>query len=45
MSEFFKNIPEIKFEGKDSKNPWTFKYYNPELTISQQKLTKQVSVY
>ena len=37
MSEFFKNIPEIKFEGKDSKNPWAFKYYNPELSIMGKK--------
>ena len=28
--EFFKGINEIKFEGKDSKNPLAFKYYNPE---------------
>ncbi|MBP5298639.1 MAG: xylose isomerase [Lachnospiraceae bacterium] len=33
MSEFFKNIPEIKFEGKDSKNPFAFKYYDPEKVI------------
>ena len=27
--EYFRGIGEIKFEGKDSKNPLSFKYYNP----------------
>ncbi len=30
MSEFFKSIPNIKFEGTDSKNPFAFKHYNPQ---------------
>ena len=29
MSEFFKGIGKISFEGKDSKNPLAFKHYNP----------------
>ena len=29
MSEFFNNIPKIAYEGKDSKNPLEFKFYNP----------------
>jgi xylose isomerase len=33
MSNFFDNIPEIKFEGKDSKNPFAFKYYDPKRVI------------
>ncbi len=33
MSEFFKNVPQIKFEGKDSKNPFSFKYYDPKRVI------------
>ena len=33
MSEIFKGIPEIKFEGKDSKNPLAFKYYDPKRVI------------
>lgn len=33
MSEFFPNIPEIKFEGKDSTNPLSFKYYDPKRVI------------
>ncbi len=33
MSEIFKNIPQIKFEGKDSKNPLAFKYYDANRII------------
>ena len=29
MAEFFKNVKEIKYEGPDSKNPLSFKHYNP----------------
>lgn len=33
MSEIFQNIPKIKYEGKGSKNPLAFKYYDPERVI------------
>ncbi len=33
MSEFFKNISKIPFEGKQSTNPLAFKYYNPDEII------------
>ena len=33
MSEFFPNVPQIKYEGRDSKNPFAFKYYDPERVI------------
>lgn len=33
MSEMFKNIPTIKYEGKGSKNPLAFKYYDPERIV------------
>lgn len=32
--EFFNGISKIKYEGKDSKNPLAFKYYNPEEIIN-----------
>ncbi len=34
MSEFFKNIGKIPFEGKDSANPLAFKYYNPDEVVA-----------
>jgi xylose isomerase len=30
---FFENVNKIKFEGKDSKNPLSFKHYNPEEVV------------
>ncbi|MCF7669976.1 MAG: xylose isomerase [Verrucomicrobia bacterium] len=29
-TQYFKNIPKIQYEGPDSKNPFAFKYYNPD---------------
>ena len=31
--EFYKGINKIKFEGKDSDNPFAFKYYNPDQVV------------
>ena len=33
MSEIFKNIPVISYEGSKSKNPLAFKYYDPNRVI------------
>ncbi|NLC17100.1 MAG: xylose isomerase [Clostridiales bacterium] len=33
MREFFKDIPKIKYEGKDSKNPLSFKFYEPDRVV------------
>jgi xylose isomerase len=33
MGEIFKNIPVIQYEGKNSKNPFSFKYYDPKKVI------------
>ena len=33
MSEYFKNVGKIMYEGKDSDNPFAFKYYNPDEII------------
>jgi xylose isomerase len=30
---YFPSVGEIKFEGKDSKNPMAFRYYNPEKVV------------
>ena len=35
MSEFFKSIPKIAYEGKNSKNPLAFKFYNPDEVIAE----------
>ena len=32
--EYFANIGKIKYEGKDSQNPLSFKFYNPDEVIA-----------
>ncbi len=36
--EYFKGIGKIKYEGKNSDNPFAFKYYNPEKIIAGKSL-------
>lgn len=36
--EFFPGISRIKFEGKESKNPMAFRYYDPEKVIKGKKM-------
>ena len=31
--EFYKGIGAIRYEGKDSDNPFAFKYYNPDQLV------------
>jgi len=38
MTEYFANIQKIKFEGKDSKNPMAFHYYDPEKVVMGKKM-------
>jgi len=33
MSEIFASIPKIKYEGKKSRNPFAFRFYNPDEII------------
>ena len=32
--EYYKGIGDINYEGKDSDNPFAFKYYNPEQIVA-----------
>ena len=43
MSEFFPNVPVIRFEGKDSTNPLAFKYYDPERVILGKTMKEHLS--
>lgn len=42
MSEFFKEIPTIPYEGPKSKNPMAFKYYDPEKVIMGKKMKEHL---
>ncbi len=36
MSKYFENIPEIKFEGSESTNPLSFKFYDEKKNCFRQ---------
>ena len=38
MKEFFPNVPAILYEGKNSKNPFAFKFYDPERIVFGKKM-------
>lgn len=42
MSEFFKNIPKVKYEGKNSDNPMAFKYYNPDEVVGDKTMKEHL---
>ena len=42
MSEFFKGIPKIRYEGKDSDNPLAFKYYNPDEVVGDKTMREHL---
>lgn len=42
MSEFFKEIGKIPYEGKDSTNPLAFKYYNPDEVVGGKTMREQL---
>ncbi len=42
MSEIFKNIPTIKYEGKHTKNPLAFRYYDADKVIMGKKMSEHL---
>ena len=42
MKEYFGGILKIPYEGKDSTNPLSFKYYNPEEVINGQTMREHM---
>ena len=42
MMEFFKNIPQVKYEGPKSRNPFAFKFYNPEEYVGGKPMRGQL---
>jgi xylose isomerase len=34
MKEIFSNVPKVRYEGADSKNPFAFRYYNPDEIVA-----------
>lgn len=42
MSEIFKNIPKIQYEGPKSKNPLAFKFYDAEKIVGGKTMKEQL---
>lgn len=42
MAVYFENIPQIKYEGKNSKNSFAFKYYDPEKIVFGKKMKEHL---
>ncbi|MYI62757.1 MAG: xylose isomerase, partial [Gemmatimonadetes bacterium] len=42
MSEFFKGIEKIAYEGPDSKNPLAFKHYDAEATVGGKTMAEHL---
>ncbi|MBX3439422.1 MAG: xylose isomerase, partial [Planctomycetaceae bacterium] len=38
MPEYFSDVPQIAFEGPDSRNPLSFKHYDPNAVVEGQRL-------
>ena len=39
MKEYFEQVPTIRYEGKNSKNPLAFKHYNKDEVIMGKKMS------
>lgn len=42
MNEYFKNVHKITYEGKESKNPFSFKFYDADRVIMGKKMSEHL---
>lgn len=42
MKEMFSDVPEIKYEGKDTDNPLSFRYYNPDEKLGDKTMEEHL---
>ena len=42
MKEYFEQVPTIRYEGKNSKNPLAFKHYNKDEVIMGKKMSEHL---
>ncbi|MFW5985013.1 MAG: xylose isomerase [Halanaerobiaceae bacterium] len=42
MTEYFKDVSNIKYEGQSSQNPLAFKYYNPEEVVGNKTMAEHL---
>ena len=44
QKEYFKNLNEIKYEGKDSDNPLAYRYYDKDKIVLGKKMKDHLMV-
>lgn len=42
MKEFFENVPKVMYEGPEAKNPFSFKFYQPEEMVGGKTMREQL---
>lgn len=42
MKEFFENVPKVMYEGPESKNPFSYKFYQPEEMVGGKTMREQL---
>ena len=42
MTEIFQNLPKVRYEGAQSKNPLSFKFYDPDRVILGKKMSEHL---
>ena len=42
QKEYFPNIKKIKYEGRDSENPLSFKFYDPDKVVAGRPMNKHL---
>ena len=42
MSDYFKNVPVVKYEGPKSTNPFAFKFYDPDRVVAGKTMRDQL---
>jgi xylose isomerase len=42
MANYFENIPQITYKGADSKDPFSFKYYDPDRVIMEKTMREHL---
>lgn len=42
MSEFFKDLPKVRYEGAGTANPFAFRFYNPDEVVAGKPMRDQL---
>ena len=43
-TQFFKNVPYVKYEGPKTRNPFAFRYYNPDEIVEGKTMKEYLNL-